>query len=54
MEAIVLALCPILRWIVLKKDSDLPLVVRLARWVALAFASAYAFLVLAQKYCEVF
>ncbi len=38
----------------MKKDSELPLVIRLARWALLAFAIAYGSLVLIGKAMEVF
>lgn len=43
------AFCPLLRWMVMKRDKELPCVVRLARWVAFAFGTCYAALLLAEK-----
>ena len=48
------ALCPVMRWLVMKRDSELPWVVRLARWAGLAFAASYGALLLAEKFKEVF
>nr|DAO35488.1 MAG TPA: hypothetical protein [Caudoviricetes sp.] len=45
---------PVMRWLVMKRDEELPWVVRLARWVGLAFAVSYGALLLAEKFKEVF
>lgn len=38
----------------MKRDRELPWVVRLARWAGLAFAASYGALLLAEKFKEVF
>ena len=48
------ALCPVMRRLVLKRDSELPWVVRLARWAGLSFSASYGALLLAEKFKEVF
>ena len=45
---------PVMRWIVMKKDSELPWVIRLARWGALAFLLTYGLLLIAEKAKAVF
>ena len=35
------ALSPIFMWLVMKKDSELPWVTRIARWVVLVFFTGY-------------
>lgn len=41
LSALAGALCPVMRWLVLKRDRELPWVIRLARWTALIFAMLY-------------
>lgn len=36
------ALSPVLRWLIMKKDSDLPWVTRLARWTAYVLGTIFA------------
>lgn len=38
----------------MKKDSELPLVIRLTRWALFAFGLVYGFFVLLEKAMEVF
>ncbi len=54
LSALAGALCPVMRWLVMKRDSELPWVVRLARWAGLALAASYGFLFVAEKFREVF
>lgn len=54
LSALACALCPVMRWLVMKRDRELPWVVRLARWAGLAFAVSYGALLLAEKFKEVF
>ena len=44
---------PVMRWIVMKKDKELPWVVRIARWAFLAFGIYYGALIIAEKAKEV-
>lgn len=50
LSALAGALCPVMRWLVLKRDRELPWVIRLARWACLA----YGVLFIAEKFKEVF
>lgn len=47
------AFSPVVRWIVMKKDSELPWAARLARWIALAFFGGYGALVILEKAREI-
>lgn len=49
-----MGLAPMLIWLVMKKDSELPWVTRLARWYGFACAAAYAGGWVAHKYMEWF
>ena len=54
MSEIVLALSPFLIWLAMKKDNELPWAMRIFRWGVLAFCGAYGFLLIAEKWQEVF
>lgn len=54
MEEIVHGLAPTLKWLIMKKDSELPWVTRVARWALLGFGVCYGTLMLAEKFIEVF
>ena len=41
MDDILLALSPVLGWLVMKKDSELPWVTRIARWVVVSAGSIW-------------
>ncbi len=41
MENILIALSPFLGWLVMKKDSELPWSVRIARWVVVSAGSVW-------------
>lgn len=43
------AVSPVVGWLLMKKDSELPMVTRVARWAALAFAIGYGALLLIEK-----
>lgn len=51
--AVAAAFSPVMRWIVMKRDRDLPWVIRIARWAALAFLICYGALIVAEKAQEV-
>lgn len=40
---------PVMEWFVLKKDSELPWVIRIARWAGLIFGSAWCGMELIEK-----
>ena len=40
---------PLMRWLLMKKDHELPWVVRIARWAAVAFGIAYGILLIIEK-----
>ena len=50
MRDILVGLTPVLKWVIMKKDSELPWVVRLARWLCLAYGA----LLVVEKGMEVF
>lgn len=54
MKVILVGLTPVLKWVIMKKDSELPWVVRLARWAGFAFCVAYGALLVMEKGMEVF
>ena len=54
MTEIIAALTPILRWLIMKKDSDLPWVVRLTRWALSLCGTALAVLYVAHCFKEWF
>ncbi len=41
MSVILPGLAPVLKWLVMKKDSELPWSVRVARWVVTVFGSLW-------------
>ena len=51
---IIAVLAPVLRWLIMKKDSELPWVVRLSRWVLALCGSALAVLFVAHCFKEWF
>ena len=54
MTEIIAVLAPVLRWLIMKKDSELPWVVRLSRWVPALCGSALAVLFVAHCFKEWF
>ena len=40
-EEIIAGFCPVLKWLVMKKDSELPWDIRIARWLCLALFAGY-------------
>lgn len=43
------AFSPVVRWIVMKKDSELPWTARILRWFAVVFCAGYGTLLLLEK-----
>ena len=41
MSGIIAGLLPVFRWLIMKKDNELPWVTRIARWVLLCFGCLY-------------
>lgn len=50
MTEIIAVLAPVLRWLIMKKDSELPWVVRLSRWVLALCGSLLQGMVLMNRY----
>lgn len=48
------AFSPMMRWLVMKKDQDLPWVVRIVRWAAAILGIAYAAGFVAKSFVEWF
>ena len=50
MDGILHGLAPILKWLIMKKDNELPWVMRLARWLFLVYGALFVI----EKGIEVF